>query len=136
MAFITIQRYELLQKDEVILRQFTGLKKQEFEHLHTYFDICWKNHFAQFTLEGSPRLRQTSLRRNNIFADSRDALLFGLIYLKGEILQEQLAAFFAIDQPKASKYLSLIQQLLKNVLVQNPSSLPKSKRAQLIKTLH
>lgn len=134
MTPFTIQRYQYLEEDEVTLRQLTGLKKHEFEMLHSFFDNDWKNYFAKFTLEGAPRLRQASLRRNNIFADNRDALLFGLIYLKGEILQEELAAFFAIDQPKASKYLALIKRLLSHIL-KNPHSLPKPKRVKIIKAL-
>ncbi|WP_428666913.1 hypothetical protein [Runella sp.] len=134
MTPFIIQRYQYLEYDETALRQLTGLKKQEFETLHSFFNNDWKNYFSQFTLEGMPRLRQTSLRRNNIFADSRDALLFGLIYLKGEILQEELAAFFTIDQPKASKYLALIKRLLSDIL-KNPQSLPKSKRLRILSAI-
>ncbi|AXE20172.1 hypothetical protein DR864_21665 [Runella rosea] len=135
MIIITIQRYLNLQNDDVALRQLTGLKKQEFETLHSFFENEWKNYFSQFTLEGAPRLRQTSLRRNNIFTDNRDALLFGLIYLKGDILQEQLAAFFTIDQPKASKYLSLVKRLLQSILSKHAQVLPKSKRLRILKAL-
>ncbi|AEI47202.1 hypothetical protein [Runella slithyformis] len=134
MIPFTIRRYQYLQEDDVMIQQLTGLKKREFEKLHSFFDNDWKNYFSKFTLEGVPRLRQASLRRNNIFADNRDALLFGLIYLKGEILQEELAAFFAIDQPKASKYLALIKRLLSDIL-KNPHSLPKPKRIKIIKAL-
>lgn len=135
MTPFTIRHYQVLQQDEAALRQLTGLKKREFELLHSFFDNDWKNYFSKFTLEGTPRLRQTSLRRNSIFADNRDALLFGLIYLKGEILQEELAALFAIDQPKASKYLALIKRLLSDIL-KNPRSLSKFKRIKIIKTLY
>jgi hypothetical protein len=134
MTPFTIRRYQHLQQDEVTLRQLTGLKKHEFETLYSFFENDWKNYFSKFTLEGTPRLRQASLRRNNIFADSRDALLFGLIYLRGEILQEELAAFFTIDQPKASKYLSLIKRILSDIL-KNPHSLPKPKRVKIIEAL-
>ena len=108
MFLTMIQRYHDIESDGVKLRRLTGLKREEFEALHVLFKEVWQSYFAQFTLDGTPRSRQASIRKNSIFSDTRDALLFVLIYLKGEIRQEQLAVFFEMDQPKASKYLSLI----------------------------
>ncbi|MFN8346065.1 MAG: hypothetical protein U0X91_13750 [Spirosomataceae bacterium] len=130
-----IQRYHELESDGGKLRRLTGLTLIEFEALHLAFKDVWKAYFSKYTLEGIPRARQASVRRNSIFGDPKDALLFGLIYLNGEIRQEQLAAFFGIDQPKASKYLSLIQQILKQVLESNPKGLPKRKQLHILQMM-
>ena len=135
MFLTMIQRYHDIESDGVKLRRLTGLKREEFEALHVLFKEVWQSYFAQFTLDGTPRSRQASIRKNSIFSDTRDALLFVLIYLKGEIRQEQLAVFFEMDQPKASKYLSLIQRILLQVLETNPRGIPKSKKVYLSKVL-
>lgn len=135
MFLTMIQRYQDIESDGVKLRRLTGLKREEFEELHVLFKEVWQSYFAQFTLDGTPRSRQASIRKNSIFSDTRDALLFVLIYLKGEIRQEQLAVFFEMDQPKASKYLSLIQRILLQVLEANPRGIPKSKKLYLLKAL-
>lgn len=132
---VMIQRYHDIESDRVKLRRLTGLKHEEFEALHALFKNVWQSYFAQFTLDGMPRSRQPSIRKNSIFSDTRDALLFGLIYLKGEIRQDQLAIFFEMDQPKASKYLALIQRILLQVLEMNPKGIPKSKKEYLLKAL-
>ena len=135
MVLTMIQRYQDIESDGVKLRRLTGLKREEFEALHVLFKEVWQSYFAQFTLDGTPRSRQASIRKNSIFSDTRDALLFVLIYLKGEIRQEQLAVFFEMDQPKASKYLSLIQRMLLQVLETNPRGIPKNKKVYLSKVL-
>jgi Helix-turn-helix of DDE superfamily endonuclease len=105
-------RYQDVRDNEAILRKLTGLKMEEFLALHQTFDHAWNRHFASFTLDGKPRARQASIRKNSIFSDTHDALLFCLIYLKNKTLQQELAHSFGIDQPKASRYLHLTRQLL------------------------
>lgn len=122
-----IQRYHDLEADDPKLRRLTGLKRSEFELLHGYFREAWNAYFAEYTLDGVARLRQASVRKNSIFGDTHDALLFGLIYLNGNLRQDQLASFFGIDQPKASKYLSLIQRILLQVIEATPRAVPKRK---------
>jgi predicted XRE-type DNA-binding protein len=130
-----IQRYHDLESDGGKLRRLTGLTLTEFETLHSVFKDVWKAYFSQFTLDGTPRARQASVRRNSIFGETKDALLFGLIYLNAEIRQDQLATFFGIDQPKASKYLFLIQKMLKQALETNPRGIPKRKKELILKTM-
>jgi hypothetical protein len=130
-----IHRYHDIETDEAKLKRLTGLKRNEFEALHHLFKEVWQGYFAHYTLDGTARTRQASVRKNSIFADTNDALLFGLIYLNGNMRQEQLAAFFNIDQPKASKYLSLIQKFLLQILESHPRALPKRKQEKILKIL-
>ncbi|MFN4145374.1 MAG: hypothetical protein ACK4GN_06090 [Runella sp.] len=136
MVFATIQRYNELRYDESALKRLTGLKQEAFEALAVPFKEQWEAYLSKFTLEGVPRVRQMSVRKNSIFADPKDALLFGLIYLKGNINQEKLAISFGIDQPKTSKYLALIQRLILQVLEANPRILPRQKRAKIIDSIN
>lgn len=135
MDSLIIQRYHELETDEAKLRRLTGLKQSEFEALHPLFKEKWETYFTHFTLDGAPRTRQASIRKNSIFSNTSDALLFGLIYLKGDIRQEQLASFFGVDQPKASKYLALIKRMIYQMIETKPRIVPKRKQEQLLKGL-
>jgi hypothetical protein len=135
MVPVMIQRYHDIETDEVKLRRLTGLKREEFEALHLLFKDVWQAYFAQFTLDGTPRTRQASIRKNSIFTDTNDALLFALVYLNGDIRQEKLAMFFGMDQPKASKYLSLIQRMLLQVIESNPRVISKRKQERILKEI-
>jgi Helix-turn-helix of DDE superfamily endonuclease len=109
----------------------TGLRLSDFEALHEPFAKAWNTYFSNYTLEGKARLRRVSLRKNSIFTNTEEALFFALVYFKGNVLQEELAAQFGIDQPKASKYLFLIRQLLTQTVKENTKVLPKPKLERL-----
>ena len=127
-----IQRYEDLQADEKNLRRLTGLRKNEFRTLYLPFHEVWHSYFSEYTFDGNPRLRrQISTRKNSLFGDTQDALLFVLIYLRGGVPQEQLAASFGMDQPKVSKYLSLTQRILLKAIEKNPSVISRRKQKKL-----
>jgi hypothetical protein len=128
-----IPRYEDSTHDETHFKRLTGLRKSEFDQLHLVFRTFWLDYFAQFTLEGKPRVRQSSHRKNRIFDDTKEVLFFGVIYLKGNILQEHLAEHFKIDQPKASRYLTLIRKILNDVLAKHPNLISKRKKQLLLK---
>jgi hypothetical protein len=128
-----LNKYKEIEHDETSLKKLTGLRKTEFEILHNGFEKTWFGYFSKYTLDGKERLRQASIRKNSIFSDTTDALLFGLIYINNKTLQQELAQAFGIDQPKASRYLHLIHQLLSEVVIENRSSkLPVRKREWLL----
>lgn len=133
MTLFSIPSYDDIIQDETHFKRTTGLRKVEFDLLHESFKEAWSRYFSQFTLEGKARVRQVSHRKNRIFDDTKEVLFFGLIYLKGNILQEQLAEHFKIDQPKASRYLALIKKILNEVLAKQPNIISKRKRQILLK---
>jgi Helix-turn-helix of DDE superfamily endonuclease len=136
MVWVMIQRFEDLQADEKNLRRLTGLRKNEFKTLYNPFHEVWQSYFSEYTFDGSPRLRrQISTRKNSLFGDTQDALLFVLIYLRGGVPQEQLAASFGMDQPKVSKYLSLTQRILQKAIEKNPSIISRRKQKKLWEAL-
>lgn len=133
MSWVMIQRYEDLQVNEKDLRRLTGLRREEFASLYRYFKQEWDTYFSNFTFGGTPRLRRrVYVRKNSIFADPQDVLLFALVYLKGSFPQEKLAESFGIDQPKASRYLSLTQRILQNVIEKKHSIISKKKQRELL----
>jgi len=135
MISLSIQRYNELKADSLNFRRLTGITKDEFDSLHVYFSRAWEDYFSNYTLEGVARIRKNSNRKNSIFGTSQDVLLFALVYLKGGIRQEQLAAHFGIDQPKTSKYLGVIKRVLVSVLEQNPRAITKRKKDQLLEAI-
>ena len=126
--------FDITTKEEE-LTKITGLKMTEFESLDSQFSKRWISYFKQNTLDGQPRLRQSSSRKNNIFSTGREALLFGLIYLKSDLPQEDIAKQYGIDQPKASRYLNLICNLLRQS-VEKRRVLPTKKQQWLYKQLN
>jgi hypothetical protein len=123
--------FSKIQQNDEELKKMTGLKTVEFEGLHKSFEKLWSAYFGQYTFDGKPRLRQPATRKNSIFGETREALLFGLIYLRNDLLQEELATQCGMDQPKASRYLFLIRKLLKESVTKNAKILPRRKREWL-----
>ncbi|WP_428657521.1 helix-turn-helix domain-containing protein [Runella sp.] len=132
MLTVTLGRYSDLQHNELAIRQLTGLKSDEFDLLHCFFESDLTDYFAQYTLEGTPRNRKVFFRKNTIFADTQDALLFVLIYLKGHVRQEQLALFFGIDQPKVSKYIKFLRRILFQVIKAYPEAISRYKKERIL----
>lgn len=132
----TLLRYCDLENNEIELRRLAGLKRKEFELLHRFFDNYITDYFTHFTLEGTPRNRRASIRKNSIFVDSRDALLFILIYLNGKILQDQLAVIFEVDQPKISKYVKFYRHILYQVIESHPRAISRYKKERIFKNIY
>jgi Helix-turn-helix of DDE superfamily endonuclease len=136
ILYVMKNYYQEIRNNEAEFKKLTGLKISEFDGLHSNFEHLWTNYFENFTLEGKARLRQSSIRKNSIFSSTRDALLFGLIYLKCNLLQDELASRFEIDQPKASRYLYLIRNLLRQAINSNKPMLPRQKQEWLRNELY
>jgi len=134
MIKITLGRYHDIENDEPSFRRLTGMKLKEFDQLHHYFKNDLKLYFSQFTLEGVPRTRQISTRKNSIFTDTRDALLFVLIYRNGMVRQAELALLFEIDQPKVSKYINFLQQILYQTIITHPRAMSKHRKSNFLTT--
>jgi Helix-turn-helix of DDE superfamily endonuclease len=132
MIKFILGRYHDLENDEPSFRRLTGMKLKEFEQLHHYFKNDLEHYFSQFTLEGIARTRQISNRKNSIFTDSRDALLFVLIYRHGMARQAELALLFEIDQPKVSKYINFLQKILYQTIATHPRAMSRHRKEQFL----
>ncbi|MCH7777797.1 MAG: transposase family protein [Gemmatimonadetes bacterium] len=109
-------RYTDLKQNPKALLAHTGLKPDEFEALAVFFDQAWRHYIEHYTLEGKPRARQSRGRKNETFATVEDRLLFVLIYLKTNPLQEVLAAAFGLRQPHGSAWLKVLLPILERAL--------------------
>lgn len=126
MSSVHTFNYQDLPNHKVV-----GLKPADFEMLNEAFSKRWESYLSEYTLEGTKRHRRNSARKNSIFSDSRKALCFILYYVKDRTTQEQAANAFGIDQPKASKYLTLLKKLLHETLLHDRDALSKTKAAWL-----
>ncbi len=115
--------------------EIVGIKSADFETLNEVFSKRLEYYLSEYTLEGKKRHRRNFKRENSIFSDSRKALCFILYYVKDRTTQEQAAHAFGIDQPKASKYLTLLKRLLHETLLNNQNALSKAKVAWLQNSL-
>ena len=127
-------RYTDLASNEKALLAHTGLKAAEFETLCTFFDQAWQRYLRTHTLEGKPRERQSRGRKNETLPTIEDKLLFVLIYLKTNPLQEVLAATFGMRQPHASFWLKLLVPRLEESL-QQADALPERHSERLARAV-
>ncbi|MFN8349703.1 MAG: hypothetical protein U0X91_32180 [Spirosomataceae bacterium] len=132
MPKLPLLRYKDLENDALSLRSLTGLNKKDFEKLHRFFEKELQNYFVQFTLNGVPRTRRLFSRRNSLFSDTGDALLFILIYLNGSVRQNELAELFGIDQPKVSKYVNFLGPILSQVINNHARAMSRSKKERIL----
>lgn len=109
-------KYEKIKHNIPQLISLTGLNNAEFESLSEEFSIEFTNYITQFTMEGKARLRVYKPRKTSNLSTIEDKLLFLLIFLKTNPLQEHHAASFGINQPKANLYIHKFVPLLRQTL--------------------
>lgn len=92
----------------------TSLYPVEFDRLLEVFRDRWYKFYKQYTLEGKRRKAPYLKYRKNTPTLPRveDKLFFVLIMLKNNTTQELIAASFALDQSKASRWFDLLVPLL------------------------
>lgn len=108
--------YENIKHNSSQLVSLTGLNKVEFESLTEEFLQEFNDYIHHFTMEGKQRHRIYKPRKTSNLPSIEDKLLFTLIFLKTNPLQEHHAASFGINQPKANLYLHKFIPLLRQTL--------------------
>jgi hypothetical protein len=69
------------------------------------------------TFEGKPRQKRKYVEyKNACLPNMEKKLLFILIYIKGNELQQSLAERFDISQPKANRWIHLLHEVLNQSL--------------------
>ena len=81
-------RYQDLKANSQTIAAHTGLNKEEFEALEKEFAKEVDTYLRYHTLEGSVRQRAYKERVNSVLATHADKLLFILMFLKTNPLQE------------------------------------------------
>jgi hypothetical protein len=94
----------------------TGLSREAFAELCSYFAPGWLARIHSFTLDGKPRQRQATTKTSNVLPTSEDKLFFVLKFCKTNPLQEELAHDFAMPQSHANKWIHTLLPVLSGAL--------------------
>jgi hypothetical protein len=112
-----MSNYNELSKKPSQFLSLTGYTVEEFLALLPHFRLRLQNYLTNFTFEGKKRQNRKYVEyRNAGLATMENKLLFILIYLKGNDLQESLAERFRMSQPKANRWIHLLHEVLNQSL--------------------
>lgn len=92
------------------------LHPPQFEALLICFKYHWEEYYSQYTLEGKPRQRLCYNRKPRQLPLMQDKLLFILVYLKTNLLQEVQEVHFEMTQPQANLWIHLLADILSKTL--------------------
>jgi len=127
-------QYDKIKKRPVQFLSITGLKIEDFNFLLPYYKAEWDEYNDHFTFTGKIRQRRTFTRKNTILPKIEDKLMFLLIYLKTNPLQEHHAASFGMTQSQANQLIHLLSSLLRKTL-KNLGELPERNEHRVIHVL-
>jgi hypothetical protein len=82
------QSYDNLKKNRKQFAAVMGVSLEVFEHLNHFFNADLEAYFEHFTVSGTPRKRQMTVRKDSVLCKPEDKLCFILSYLKNNTLQE------------------------------------------------
>ena len=109
--------YSIISKKSSQFIALTSLQVEEFEWLLKDFSPICEKYFRYHTLEGKTRKIITSKEHGNAkLQGSEQKLLFLLVYLKTNSLQEHQAASFGVSQTKVSRISHVLLNLLNETL--------------------
>lgn len=108
--------YTKIRNNELQFRSITGLSTAEFEELRADFSIEFEEFISRYTFERKERIRAYKPCKTSSLPTIDDKLLFLLIFMKTNPLQEHHAANFGITQPKANMFIHLLIPLLRKTL--------------------
>ena len=99
--------YQHAQRNPRHFKSLTSLDISAFEQLFVQFDSVVDHHLTHFTLTGKVRQRRSTVKADSVFQTRQDMLLFILMYLKNNPLQDYHASQFGITQPQANRWIHL-----------------------------
>ncbi len=110
-------RYSEVSQNPVKFLALTGYTVEEFLALLPHFRSQFEASMKVKTLDGRPRLkRRYTDYRNSPLPTIEDKLLFILVYLKQETIQEVHASLFGMHQPDANQWIHLLPPILNQAL--------------------
>lgn len=99
--------YQQIQHNPRHFKSLTSLDVTAFDQLFSHFDGVVDHYLTHFTLTGKLRQRRATVKTDSVFRARQDMLLFILMYLKNNPLQDYHAAQFGITQPQANRWIHL-----------------------------
>lgn len=109
-------QYDKIKRRPAQFLSITGLQLEDFNFLIPYFKAEWDEYNDHFTFTGKERVRRTFTRKDTILPKMEDKLMFLLIYLKTNPLQEHHAASFGMTQSQANQLIHFLSSLLRKTL--------------------
>ncbi|MBD2158112.1 transposase family protein [Leptolyngbya sp. FACHB-16] len=107
--------YTKVQNKPRVLQSLTGLCVSEFEQLLVSFERAWQDYLEQHHIQ-VPRARRYGGGRKAQLQDSRDKLLFILVYFRLYPTQEVQGFLFGIGQPQAHDWVHKLTPILNQTL--------------------
>lgn len=107
--------YPKVQNKPRVLQSLTGLSVSEFEQLWVSFERAWQDYLEQHHIQ-APRARRYGGGRKAQLQDSRDKLLFILVYFRLYPTQEVQGFLFGIGQPQAHEWVHKLTLILNQAL--------------------
>ncbi|HEX9867767.1 MAG TPA: transposase family protein [Candidatus Tectomicrobia bacterium] len=109
--------YEEITQRAGSLRSLTGLTEAEFQALLPHFEQAFVTYMHDRTIDGQPRTnRRYSTDDTCPLPKLADKLLFILIYLKQNPMQEVQGQLFGMSQSNANKWLHVLHPVLNQAL--------------------
>ena len=128
------QSYDNLKKNEKQFHAVIGLPLVVFENLRHFFNEDLNSYYQHFTMDGSPRKRKMSVRKDGVLSQTEDKLCFILSYLKNNTLQETHASNWGMKQPQCNLWLHFLLQRL-FVTLEGMQLVPAEDSESLVKLL-
>jgi hypothetical protein len=108
--------YEKLKNKPRIFRSLTGLSLSEFEKLLPSFEQAWQEYIYREYINRDDRKRQYGGGRKAELKDSRDKLLFILLYFRQYPTQEVQGFLFGIGQAQSNEWIHRLTGVLNQAL--------------------
>jgi hypothetical protein len=89
---------------------------KKFDIMSIKFEEICTNYFSHFSSDGLERTRLKCFRKDSVFKSFKDMLIFILVYIKTNPLQEYHAAIFKMSQPQANKWIHFLLEMLHKTL--------------------
>ena len=109
-------KYEYAKRNQQQFNALSGMKLEIFDSLFGHFLVVCQDYFSRHSIKGAIRKRIKSFRKDSPFSCYEDMLLFILIYIKNNPLQEHHAACYKMNQPQANTWIHLLTKLLRKTL--------------------
>jgi hypothetical protein len=109
-------RYDKLKRRPAQFLVLISLSVPDFDYLLAHFKGEWDEYNAHFTLEGKIRQRLFYPRKDSVLPSAGDKLLFLLVFLKTNPLQEHHGASFGLTQSQTNLWIHRLSDILRKTL--------------------
>jgi hypothetical protein len=111
------RRYEEIKHNPELVQALTSMTVEEIAELAGPFETAFREHMAEWTLEGKPRKNRSYVGYTNTpLPTPEDRLLFILSYLKENPTQTYHGQLYGMSQGKANHWIHALFPALRQAL--------------------